>query len=94
MLFPLLGLAVLYQCFIGFRCFKFLNSSLLLHDHGIDLYHQGKVVEFKWEDLVIKNYAFATATQIKTKNGETVAYFSDGLPNLSLLEESVVNRNT
>ncbi len=90
---PIVGIAILYQCMISFRCFKYLNSSLLLHDKGVDLCHRGKVIEYKWGDLTIKHYTFATTTQIKTKGGETVAYFSDGLPNLSVLEENIANRN-
>ena len=90
-LFPLLGLAVLYQCTIGFRCFKYLNSVLVLHDEGVDLHHRGKITEYSWNELSVKEYSFATTTQIKYKNGTTVAYLSDGLPNLKLLTDTIKN---
>lgn len=90
-LFPLLGVAVLYQCTIGFRCFSYLNSVLVLHDEGVDLHHKGKVTEYSWSELTFKEYSFATTTQIKCKNGNTVAYFSDGLPNLKLLTDTIEN---
>lgn len=90
-LFPALGIAVLYQCTIGFRCFKYLNSILVLHDAGVDLHHNGRVTEYSWSELSVKEYSFATTTQIKCKNGTTVAYFSDGLPNLKLLTDTIEN---
>jgi len=90
-LFPLLGLAVLYQCTIGFRCFKYLNSVLVLHDQGVDLHHKGKIIKYSWNELSVKSYSFATTTQIKCKNGTTVAYLSDGLPNLKLLTDTIEN---
>lgn len=90
-LMPLLGFLVLYQCTIGFRCLRYLNTVFILHDEGIDVHHQGQVSTFDWRDLAINHYAFATVTQIKRKNGDTLAYFSDSLPNLSLLTQTIEN---
>ncbi len=90
-LFPIMGIATLYQCTIGFRCFKYFSTVLVLHDTGVDSYTNGRVKEYTWSNLEVKEYAFATTTQIKCKNGETVAYFSDGLPNLKLLVETIEN---
>jgi hypothetical protein len=90
-LFPIMGIAVFYQCTIGFRCFKYFGTVLVLHDKGVDSYKKGKVEEYTWDNLEVKEYAFATTTQIKCKSGQTVAYFSDGLPNLKLLVETIEN---
>ena len=90
-LFPIMGIAVLYQCLIGFRCFKYFNTVLVLHDSGVDSYKKDKVVEYAWSDLEVKEYSFATTTHIKCKNGKTVGYFSDGLPNLKLLVSIIEN---
>jgi hypothetical protein len=90
-LFPIMGIAVFYQCTIGFRCFKYFGTVLVLHDKGVDSYNKGKVEEYTWGNLEVKEYAFATTTQIKCKNGKTLAYFSDGLPNLKLLVETIEN---
>ncbi|MEP2653033.1 MAG: hypothetical protein ABJH06_13685, partial [Paraglaciecola sp.] len=90
-LFPIMGIAVFYQCTIGFRCFKYFSTVLVLHDKGVDFHKKGQVQEFIWSDLEVKSYAFATTTQIKCKNGKTVAYFSDGLPNLKLLVDTIEN---
>ncbi|MFQ3235959.1 MAG: hypothetical protein ACI9C4_001523 [Paraglaciecola sp.] len=86
-----MGVAVLYQCTIGFRCFKYFGTILVLHDKGVDTYNKGKVEEYTWDNLEVKKYAFATTTQIKCKNGQTGAYFSDGLANLNLLVETIKN---
>ena len=89
-----MGIAVLYQCTIGFRCFKYFSTVLVLHDTGVDSYNKGVVEEFTWSDLEVKSYSFATTTQIKCKDGKTVGYFSDGLPNLKLLTETIEKGTT
>ena len=88
-----LGIAVLYQCQIGARCLPYLNTVITLYDDSVDIHYKNHTIEFKWEELTIKEYSFATTTQIKHKDGRTLAYLSDGLPNLELLK-SIINENT
>ncbi|MCL1127797.1 hypothetical protein [Shewanella surugensis] len=56
-LFPIMGVAVLYQCTIGFRCFKYFSTTLVLHDTGVNSYTKGIVEEYLWTDLEVKSYS-------------------------------------
>ena len=89
-----IGVACLYQCVIGFRCFSHLNTVFVLHDSGLDLYKKELVSELKWGDLEYKEYTFATTTHVYKKSGETVAYLSEGLPNLELLKKTIKEGRT
>jgi len=89
----ILGVAVLYQCQIGARCLPYLNTIISLYDDGIDIYFKNQTNEYRWEDLTLVEYSFATTTQIKHKDGRTLAYLSEGLPNLDLLTSTINNEN-
>ena len=88
-----LGTAALYQCLIGARCLPYLNTIITLYDDGVDIHNNNHTDEFKWEELAIKEYSFATTTQIMHKDGRTLAYLSDGLPNLELMK-NIINETT
>jgi len=88
-----LGIAGLYQCLIGARCLPYLNTIITLYDDGVYIHYNNHTDEFKWEELIIKEYSFATTTQIKHKDGRTLAYLSDGLPNLELMK-NIINETT
>ena len=87
--FTPLGLAVLYQCYIGARCLPHLNTVVSLYEDGIDVERAGGTQRYPWYELQVRHFAFATTTGILTKDGNTVVYFSDGLPNLELLVQRV-----
>lgn len=87
--FPLVSCAVFYQCFFGLKYFRYLSMIVVLHDDGIDVYHNGTTKEYLWKELEVKEYSFATTTQIKHQNGQTIAYFVDRLPNLKVLTEII-----
>jgi len=84
-----LGTAGLYQCLIGARCLPYLNTVITLYDDSVDIHDHNHIDTFKWEELVIKEYSFAATTQIRHKDGRTLAYLSDGLPNLELMKEII-----
>ena len=90
-LFPPLSLVMLYQCFIGFKCLRYLGAVLVIHDEGVGVYHKSKSKEYLWSDLIVKDHAFATTTAVITKSGKTIGYFSHGLPNLALLVDIIEN---
>lgn len=88
-----LGIAGLYQCLIGARCLPYLNTTITLYDDGVDIHYNNHTDAFKWEELMIKEYSFAGTTQIKHKDGRTLAYLSDGLPNLELMK-NIISEST
>lgn len=90
----LLAGAVGYQGLICARCLKYLGVVLVLCDHGLERHQNGTVTEYSWDELTVTEYAFATTTQIKTEEGATIGYFSQGLPNLALLVEVINNGTT
>mgnify|MGYP001549243066 CR=1 FL=1 len=87
--YPLLGLAVLYQCVIGFRCLRYLNTVIELHDTGIRVIRGDSSREYQWRELGVVEYGFATTNRIVAEDGSTVAYLSDGLPNLDILVQAI-----
>lgn len=92
--FPLLGAAVLYQCYIGSRCLPYLNTVASLFNDGIEVRKGDVARHYKWNELDVVQFTFATTTQILTKDGSTVVYFSDGLPNLGLMTRMIASNNT
>ena len=92
-LFPLLGLAVIYQCWIGARCLPYLNTVVLLFDDGIEVLHKNESTEYQWMELDVVEYSFATTTKIAKKDGSTIAYLSDGIPNLALMVGMISGNN-
>lgn len=90
-LFPVIGIAVIYQCYIGSKCLAYLNTMFILHDNGVDVLKKGSSIEYSWDELAVKEYSFASTTQITNQDGKTIAYFSDGLPNLKLLVNTINN---
>ncbi len=87
----LLGIAVLYQLSIGARCLFSLKTTIQIYDSGIELNVNNNKANYLWGDLDISEYAFATTTLLKTRKGQPLAYLSQGVPNLKLLKDGVLN---
>lgn len=82
---PILGVATLYQCAIGVRCLPYLNTVIRLRGDRIEVSHRGTVSQYRYDELRVESFTYATTTRILTKDGSTVVYFSDGMTNLSYL---------
>ncbi len=89
--FPLIGIAVLYQCYIGSRCLPHLNTVVALYDDGIEVQKGDSSKHYQWSELVVTEFPFATTTQILTRDGATVVCFSDGLANLDLMTHMIAS---
>lgn len=93
MLFPIMGIAVLYQCYIGTKCYKSFSTVITLNEYGIKVNSNGESKDYYWKSLMVEHYAFATTILVKHMNGEPVGYFSEGLENLDLLVNAI-EKNT
>ncbi len=83
---PLLGAFVAFQCCIGFFCLADLNTVVWIDDDGIQLQRGDQTKRYAWSDFHVKSYPLASAIRIVSSDGNSIAWFSDDLANVALLE--------
>ena len=88
---PPVGIAVLYQCFVGARCLPHLNTVASIFDDGVEVVRHGRGETYEWRELEVTEFALASTTGILKKDGSPIVYFSDSLPNLGLLVYMINN---
>lgn len=92
--FFVIGVAVLYQCYIGSKCIGSFNTVITIYENGIDVSKKGSTNSYSWDSLLVEHYSFATTIHLKLKSGESIGYFSDSLENIGLLINAVEYKNT
>lgn len=87
----ILGVAVLYQCSIGWLVLKYINTRIIAFDDRLLIQSTSAEQTVFWEDLApAKEYSFATSTRLSDKNGQTILYAFDNMTDLRIIK-SVLN---
>ena len=82
-----LGMALLYQCAIGWLVLKYMNVRIIAFDDRLLIQSNGIEQTVLWEQLApAKEYPFATATRLSLKSGETIAYAFDNMTDLYVIK--------
>jgi hypothetical protein len=82
-----LGCAVLYQCILGFFVLKYINMRIVVLGEGLEVHFRNSVRFIPWEHIGrIKEYSFATTTQLIERNGNTLIYAFDNMKNFSVIK--------
>lgn len=92
--FLAMGIAVIYQCYIGSKCIGSFTTVITIDDTGIDVNKNGNTNSYPYDSLQVEYYSFATTIHLKHKSGESIGYFSDSLDNVGLLTNMVENNGT
>ena len=87
-----LGAAVFYQCAIGARALKYMNTKLHLNKEGLELHSSNGVTSIPWKNFgSMVEYSFATTTCFKDIEGNTIIYVFDNMEQLALIK-SIIRR--
>jgi hypothetical protein len=86
-----LGAALLYQCTIGWLVLRHMNTRITAFDDRLVIQTNGTEKTVLWEQVAPpKDYAFATATRLSLRSGETLIYAFDRMTDLEIIK-SVLN---
>ena len=81
------GVALLYQCTIGWLVLKYINVRIIAFNDRLLIQSNGIEQTVLWEELApAKEYSFATATRLSLKTGETIVYAFDNMPDLQIIK--------
>jgi hypothetical protein len=81
------GVAVLYQCTIGWLVLKYINVRIIAFNDRLLIQSNGREQTVLWEELApAKEYSFATATRLSLKTGETIVYAFDNMSDLHVIK--------
>jgi hypothetical protein len=82
-----IGAAMLYQCAIGWLVLRHIDTRIIAFDDRLQVQTNGTERTLLWEQLAPpKDYAFATATRLSLKSGETLIYAFDRMTDLHIIK--------
>jgi len=82
-----IGAALLYQCAIGWLVLRHIGTRIIAFDDRLQVQANGTERTLLWEQLAPpKDYAFATATRLSLKSGETLIYAFDRMTDLHIIK--------
>jgi hypothetical protein len=85
-----LGLAVLYQCIIGWRTLRYIRVRMRLSADALEIVSDSSPRKFSWEQLATpKEYTFAGATRFDLRDGEILLYAFDNMKNLEGVKDMI-----
>ena len=85
----LMAAAVLYLTVFGYRCFNSMSVRIQLHDDTIELSRDGQIRSYNYSELTLKKYEFAKTRHLQSRDGISLAWLSDSIPNINRLAASI-----